>query len=444
MHMVDSTLHTDRRSVLALSTVAFTLMFAVWLMFGVLGIPIREEFGLTDMQLSWLAAIAILNGSFWRLPAGIITDRLGGKKVMGWMLFLTAIPAFLIAYVGNYPMLLFYAFLVGFAGNSFSVGIAWNSVWFPKQQQGSALGLFGAGNVGASVTKLFGPAMIAAIPITGLWSGLIPGGWRAVPFLYGCLLVLMGLVVFLFAPKQDRCPGQGRSLKEMITPLRDVRVWRFGLYYVVFFGAYVALSAWMPKYYVDHFHLNLYDAALLTALFIFPASLLRPVGGYLSDQFGARATTYGAFGLMLVALLFMMMPSGHIVLYQSTNGVTSNQEVLHYQLGLWPFTICLLLVGVAMGIGKAAVYKHIPEYFPKDVGAVGGLVGMLGGLGGFFLPPMFAYAKDLFGFPQTTFFVVFFITLVSLAWMHMVIIRMMNRAAPHLQTDIDGTSVYKN
>ena len=440
---IETTRPADRRTVLILSTTAFTLMFAVWLMFGVLSIPIRKEFGLSDVQLSWLTAIAILNGSLWRLPAGIITDRLGGKKVLGTMLLLTSLPAFLVSHVQSFSTLMFLAFLVGFAGNSFSVGIAWNSVWFPKSQQGAALGVFGAGNVGASVTKLFGPAIIAAMPVAGALGGLMPGGWRAIPFIYGCLLIVMGLSVFLFAPKHDLYPGQGRPLSEMLAPLKDVRVWRFGLYYVVFFGAYVALSAWMPKYYVDNFGLNLHDAALLTALFIFPASLLRPLGGYLSDKFGARAAMYMSFALMLLALLFMMMPAGHIVLYQpGADGVVTNRSVMQYQLGLWPFTLCLVLVGVAMGVGKAAVYKHIPEYFPKDVGAVGGLVGMLGGLGGFFLPPLFAYAKNIFGFPQTTFFVVFVITLVSLLWMHFVIHNMMCEATPHLKGNIDGTAVH--
>lgn len=432
----------ERQRVLWLSTIAFTLMFAVWLMFGILGIPIRKEFGLTDVQLSWLSAVAVLNGSFWRLPAGIITDKFGGKKVLGTMLLLTAIPAFAIAYAGSYPLLLALAFLVGFAGNSFSVGVAWNSVWFPKEQQGTALGVFGAGNVGASVTKFIGPALIASLPAAGLLGGLMPGGWRGVPFIYGCLLVLMGLAVFAFAPK-DRYPGQGRALGEMLAPLRDVRVWRFGLYYVVFFGAYVALAAWMPKYYVDNFGLNLHDAALLTALFIFPASLLRPLGGFLADRFGARTATYFAFFLMLGALLFMMMPSGHVVVnVPGADGTVTQREMLHYNLGLWPFTLCLFFVGVAMGIGKAAVYKHIPEYFPRDVGAVGGLVGMLGGLGGFFLPPFFAYAKAAFGFPQTTFFVVFVLTLIALAWMHFTILRMMNRAAPHISSQIDHDLVH--
>jgi nitrate/nitrite transporter NarK len=169
-----------RGRVLTLSTTAFTVMFAVWLMFGVLGIPIRKEFGLTDVQLSWITSVAILNGSIWRLLTGIGADRWGGRIVMTVMLAVTAVPAYLVSQAHSYGQLLVFAFLVGFAGNSFSVGISWNSAWFPRNRQGTALGVFGAGNVGASVTKLIGPAMITAIP-AGLFGGIVPGGWRIVP-----------------------------------------------------------------------------------------------------------------------------------------------------------------------------------------------------------------------------------------------------------------------
>ena len=268
-----------RGRVLAISTIAFTLMFAVWLMFGVLGIPIRDEFGLTDVQLAWITAVAVLNGAIWRLPAGIVADRYGGRIVFTVMLLFTAVPAYLVSQATSYSVLLFYAFLVGFAGNSFSVGISWVSAWWPRHLQGTALGVFGAGNVGASVTKFIGPALIAAVPAAGLLGGLIPGGWRFVPFLYAVLLVAMAAIAWFVAPRHDHKPGQGRSLGSMLLPLREVRVWRFSLYYVIVFGAYVALAAWLPKYYVDVYGLPLQQAALLTALFIFPASLLRPVGG---------------------------------------------------------------------------------------------------------------------------------------------------------------------
>ncbi len=423
----------ERLRVLWLSTIGFTLMFAVWLMFGVLGVPIRKEFGLTDVQLSWLSAAAILNGSLWRLVAGILTDRYGGKLAFTLMLFFTAIPAYWVSRAGSYEELLLYAFLVGFAGNSFSVGIAWNSAWFPKDQQGFALGVFGAGNVGASVTKFIGPALIASIPASGYFGGLVPGGWRFIPFLYAVLLVLMGLAMWFGAPRVDKRPGQGRPLLDMLKPLRYVRVWRFSLYYVVVFGAYVALSSWLPKYYVDVFGLPLHEAALLTALFIFPASLLRPLGGYLSDRFGARRLMYWTFGVILLASGVLMMPEGHIVLYTKAGP----KEVMQFTMNVWLFTLLVFLIGVGMGVGKAAVYKHIPTYFPNDVGAVGGLVGLLGALGGFFLPPLFAYAQAWTGLPQMTFFVLFVLTAIAFVWMHLTVLQLLQQEARHLRNEFE-------
>lgn len=399
---------TGRTAVLTLSTLGFTLLFAVWLMFGVLAIPIRTEFALTEMQFSWLTAIAILNGAFWRLLFGIIADRFGGRRVMVALLLATAVPTALVSYANSYGMLLLLAFLVGMAGNGFSIGIAWNSAWFPKHAQGFALGVFGAGNVGASVTKLVGPAMIAVIPAAGMAGGLVPGGWRFIPLLYAALLVATAVATLLWTPRTDLCPGKGRSLAAMLRPLSCVRVWRFSLYYVVVFGAYVALSVWLPRYYKDVYHLSLSSAALLTALFIFPASLLRPLGGYLSDKLGARRLMYAVFGLMTVASLFLSIPDCTLPF---AGGI-------RFSTGVWFFTFWMFLIGVGMGVGKAAVYKYIPEYFPRDVGAVGGLVGALGALGGFFLPPAFGWLEKGTGVPQMTFVVLLAITLVSFAWLH--------------------------
>ena len=417
--------------VLVMSTIAFTLMFAVWLMFGVLGVPIQQELGLSDPELAWISAVAVLNGSMWRLPAGMLTDRVGGRLVTIAMLFLTAIPCFLVAKATSYGMLLALAFLVGFAGNLFSVGIAWNSAWTPKERQGFALGVFGAGNVGASVTKLLlvlAPGLLTATA-GATYLGFIEGGWRLFPVIYAAALVLVGILTLLVVPRHDRKAGAGKPLGEMLAPLKQVRVWRFSLYYAAVFGAYVALSAWMPKYYVDTFGVDLRTAALLTALFIFPASLLRPVGGWFSDRFGARKAMYGTFAVMLVTSGIMMMPNGHIVINHADGRST---EHLGYALGVVPFTILLFLLGCAMGIGKAAVYKHIPEYFPDNVGSVGGLVGMLGGLGGFFLPLLFAYTKEWTGFPTSTFFVVFLLTAVCLLWMHWTVVRMLHTESPDL------------
>ncbi|MDO8646589.1 MAG: nitrate/nitrite transporter [Candidatus Planktophila sp.] len=420
--------------VLTLSTFAFTLMFAVWLMFGVLGIPIQKEFGITDSQLAWLSAVAILNGSIWRLLLGILADRIGGKKVTVAMLLGTSIPAYLLAHLElTYTWLLVLAFFVGFAGNLFSVGIAWNSHWFDRSRQGFALGVFGAGNVGASATKFIGPAVIAGTVGGSYLGGIIPGGWRFVPALYAILLVLTAIAIQFLTPADSEHLQKARPLRQMFAPLKYLQVWRFSFYYVIVFGAYVALASWMPKYYVSVYELELQNAALLTALFIFPASLLRPLGGYLSDKIGARRLMYGTFLSMLIALLFLAAPFGYIVL----NTPDGPREVLPYSLGVVPFTALLFIVGCSMGIGKAAVFKHIPEYFPNDVGAVGGLVGTLGALGGFLLPPLFVYVRDWTGLPQSTFIVLFLLTLVATLWMHVVIVKMLHQASPKLKHKID-------
>ena len=389
-----------RIKVLSLSCVGFTLSFAAWLMFGVLGIPIQQEFQISDVSLSWLVAVAILNGSLWRLPFGMLADRWGGKVTLVGLLISAGLSSFLVSSSQSYDQLFVYAFLVGIGGNAFSVGSAWNAAWFPPKQQGFAMGLFGAGNVGASVTKLIGPALIALIPAAGLLGGWIPGGWRFVPFLYGCLLLLMAVAVAWIAPSPDKKPGAGRPLGAMLRPLKEIRVWRFSLYYTVVFGVYVAMSASLPKYYVSVYNLPLAKAALLTTPFIFAASFMRPVGGLLSDRWGPRRVAFGVFILGSLMTLLLFLP-----------------------LDVTQFTVGIVLLGITQGIGMAAIIKYIPEYYPKDVGAVVGLVGSLAALGGFAMPPLFAYLKQWTGQPQSMFWVVFGITIASLIWLHLVVRR---------------------
>jgi len=405
----DSTKASSR--VLFLSTTAFTLLFAVWLMFGVLGVSIKSELHLDKVQFAWLTAMAILSGSLLRLPFGVLADRIGGKRVFTALLLFTAVPCAAVSFVHSYQALMILAFLFGIAGNSFSAGIAWTSAWFSHERQGVALGVFGAGNVGASVTKLIGPALIAAVPTAGFMNGMIPGGWRFIPVLYSVLLVAMAAVVGFTAPTPDRRPGANRTMTSLLNPLRVTRVWRFGLYYVVVFGAYVAFSLWLPNYYKTVYGLPLSKAALLTAFFIFPASLLRPLGGWMSDRFGARPVTYGVFIAMFVACIPLCLPRGAF-------GLT---------LTLGQFFVLIEMLSIGMGIGKASVYKYVPEYFPKDVGAVGGLVGSLGALGGFLMPICFGYLDDATHIPQSCFWVMLATLAVSLGWLHTVVLGMKRR-----------------
>jgi NNP family nitrate/nitrite transporter-like MFS transporter len=414
-----------RLRVLWLSTFAFTVLFAVWLMLGVLGLKIKADPQLmlgdaaaslspaeikdaSDSRFEWLLAVAILAGSLPRLHFGIWADRYGGRTVMTALLLFTALPTYLLAHAENYDQLLACAALFGLAGNAFSVGIAWNSAWFPAARKGTALGVFGAGNVGASGTKLLVvlvPTILTLVPTTGYLSGLIPGGWRVVPVFYAVLLVLTAAATWYVCPRTDRVPGRGRPMADMLAPMKYMRVWRFSLYYVVVFGAYVALAAWLPNYYISTYGLSLRDASLLTALYIFPASLLRPLGGWLSDVYGPRAVTVAVFVGTAAVTLPLCLPASIL------------------PLGPVAFTTLMVLVGAGMGIGKGSVFKYIPNCFPADVGAVGGLVGLFGALGGFILPKLFGELGRTAGFPQAAFLVILCLTLVSLAWLGFTVAR---------------------
>ncbi len=420
--------------VLWLSTLAFTLLFAVWLMLGVLGLKIKTDARLmlgdaaasmssgeiklaVESRFEWLLAVSILSGALLRLNFGIWTDMFGGRTMMVLLLAGTAIPTAWLAYADNFAQLIACAALFGLAGNSFAVGIAWNSAWFPPERKGTALGVFGAGNVGAAGTKLLvalAPGVLTIVPEGGYLGGWIPGGWRVVPLVYAVLLLAMAAAILAFSPAVDRRPGRGRPTREMLASLGHVRVWRLGLYYVVVFGAYVALSAWLPSYYVSTYGVDLPAAALLTATFIFPASLLRPLGGWLSDRYGPRAVTYAVFIGMTLATIPLCLPASALTL--SVGGVAA----------------LLFVVAVGMGIGKASVYKYIPNYFPSDVGAVGGLVGLLGALGGFGLPKAFGWLARQTGFPQAAFAAILLLTVASLAWLHLTVrtLRARQRVAP--------------
>lgn len=429
----------QRQRVLWLSTTAFTLMFAVWLMLGMLGIPISKELGLSDSQLYWLTIAAILSGSLLRFNFGVWTDKYGGRAMLTLLLLLTVIPTYLVSRATSFEELLACAVMYGIAGNSFSIGIAWNAAWFPKQRQGMALGVFGAGNVGASVTKLVGPLLIAGIPAAGFFDGVIPGGWRFIPMAYAGLLILMAAAVWFLAPTPDRCPAKGRPFAEMLAPIKQLRVWEFSLHYVVVFGAYVALSGVLPKYYYTNYGADLAASLGLSAqtvvefdtvkslkgeaytaylaanptvaadlktltmwigwlagiCYVFPASLLRPVGGWLSDRYGATIVMGAVFLAMLVSGVLLTVPLG---------------------LGVWTFTAALFVLGAGMGIGKASVYKMIPEHFPKEVGAVGGLVGLLGALGGVLLPLAWVPLQAALGAAQVVFGALLVLTALSAVW----------------------------
>ena len=232
----------------------------------------------------------------------------------------------------------------------------------------------------------------------------------------------------------DHSHNKRSSIGEKLAPLAHLRVWRFSLYYFLVFGGYVALSLWLPKYYIDVFGLGLRDAALLTAVFVFPSGIIRAPGGWLSDRYGARTVMYWVLGTCLVTTYFLMLPDFHHVL-QAPGRYAGAGEAPRVALRMTPavFTALVFVLGIAMGIGKAAVYKHIPHYFPDRVGSVG----VIGGLGGFVMPILFGAMAQATRLPTTTFAFLFALSAVCLVWMHAVVRRLTREAAPAVAEEVD-------
>jgi len=394
---------------LGLSTLAFTLCFAVWTLFSILGIQIKEDFGLSDTQLGLLMATPVLTGSISRLFLGVLTDRFGGRWVFGLLMLATAACVYLLTFATSYTMLLIGALGVGLAGGSFIVGVAYTSAWFDEDRQGTALGIFGAGNVGAALTNFGAPFLLLAM------------GWQSTALVYASVIAIMGIAFILLAkpdPLSESRNARRQSLTEQLAPLSDIRVWRFSLYYFFVFGGFVALALWLPHYLIEVYGLSLAGAGIVAALYTIPASLFRVLGGWLSDRYGARRVMYWTLLASMVCTFLLSYPPTRYEVEGVNDPVTFS-----FAMPLIGFIVLTMVLGFFMSLGKAAVFKHIPVYYPASVGLVGGVVGMVGGLGGFFLPLTFGMLNDVIGIWQSCFMLLFVVVTAALAWMHVAILK---------------------
>lgn len=402
----------DATRALSLSTLAFTVCFAVWTIFSIIGIQINQELGLSEAEFGLLVGTPVLTGSLVRLVLGIWTDRFGGRLVYTATMIASAVATLLLSFAQTYPQMLVAALGVGVAGGSFAVGVAYVSRFYPAHKQGTALGIFGVGNVGAAVTKFVAPFVLVAL------------GWQAVAQIWALALIVMAAVFWLYSKddpiiRERRANGsRGRSLAEEFAPLTDMRVWRFALYYFFAFGAFVALSLWLPRYLIEVYGFGITAAGMIAAFYSVPASIFRAYGGHLSDRVGARSVMYWTLGVSAIATFILAIPPMDVQL-AGINGPIA----FDLAIGAVGFVVVIFVLGFFMSLGKAAVYKHIPFYYPQNVGAVGGLVGMIGGLGGFILPILFGLLNELTGVWTSCFMLLFALVVVSLVWMHLAIRR---------------------
>lgn len=424
MHSLEGVTRSDQYRALGLSTFAFTVCFAVWTIFSIIGVKIKQELGLSDTQFGLLVATPVLTGSISRIFLGVWTEQFGGRVMFPLQMLITAVAVWLLTSVNTYEVFLLAALGLGLAGGSFIVGVAYVSQWFEKEKQGTALGIFGAGNVGAAVTNFAAPFLVVAL------------GWEDTARIYAVVLAITAVLFYLFSkddPAQASRKKSGArpvSAAEQLEPLKSVQVWRFATYYFFVFGAFVALASFLPRYYVGAYGLPLTTAGVLAGMYSLPGSVFRALGGWMSDKWGARFVMYLTFLVSLVCLFIMSYPQTSY----TVQGIKSPIEFA-FGVNLTMFVALTVLLGFVMSLGKAAVYKHIPVYYPHHVGAVGGLVGMIGGLGGFVLPISFGVLLDYTGVWTAPYMLMFALVAVSTIWMHVAIRRMEHARHPGLQEE---------
>ena len=342
---------SDMKRALALSTIGFAITFAVWGMVSALAPKFVEMYHLSFLQKSVLIAIPVLLGSVGRLPMGILADKYGGRVVFGLLLLFCLIPAVGASLTSSYLSLIMWGFVIGCAGTSFSIGVAFTSKWFRAEQQGTVLGIYGMGNIGQSIAVFGAPALVA-----------FTGDWR-VPFrVFGAAAGVFGLI-FLWLARNAPAKAPPKKFGEYLGIFkRSPLAWVLSLFYFLTFGGFVALGIYLPTFLKDIFGLKPTDAGARVAGFVILATIMRPIGGWFADRYG------GAQVLILVLAMIAIL----------SLGLTSS--------AMFVFTIGALGTAAALGLGNGAVFKLVPEYFPKETGTVTGLVGAAGGLGGFFPP----------------------------------------------------------
>jgi len=348
-------------SALVLSVFAMIIAFAIWASISPMASQIQKLYDLSATEKSILVAIPVLLGSIMRIPLGIMTDRYGGKKLYTFLMIFLVIPTIGIGFANSYIMMSFWALFIGMAGTSFAIAIAYVSKFYPPEKQGFVLGLVGMGNIGTAVAGFTIPTLVNnySIPNT-FWILAVASGITA--------------VIFWFGTKEMPLPKEQKTMSEALSVLKYKQTWVLSLFYFVTFGAFVAFGIYLPTLLQDLFQLDPVESGLKAAGFVVLATLLRPIGGLVSDKIGAAK---------VLNFVFLGTVIGAIILAFSNN--------------FFLFSVGALSVSTFVGLGNGAVFKLVPQYFPKNTGAVTGIVGAAGGLGGFFPPILMGIFKDLTG-----------------------------------------------
>ncbi|HDR9078815.1 TPA: NarK/NasA family nitrate transporter [Burkholderia vietnamiensis] len=393
-------------SVLAASTLAFMVCFVVWMMFGVLGVQLRADLGLNSTEFGLLTSTPVLTGALMRLPLGTWTDRFGGRIVMTVLLVVCAVPVYVVSYATQLWQFLVIGLFLGCVGASFAVGTPYVARFFPPQRRGLAMGVFGAGTSGAAVNLFVTPLLLNAY------------GWRVVPRIYAIALLVTAVIFWLASAPDPGAGKRGGSLLDSFKVLRDPRVWRLCQYYSIAFGGFTALSLWIPQYLKNEYGMSLVMASALAAGFSLPGSVLRALGGALSDRFGAHAVTWWGLWVAWISLFLLSYPATDFVIH-----TIDGTAALKLSMPVAGFVALTFVLGAVFAFGMASTFKYVADDFPDNMGVVTGIVGLAGGLGGFLLPILFGMLLDFARVRTTCFMLLYGIVWVSLILIYLTEVR---------------------
>ena len=376
----------SNRRHLALGTISFAVCFAAWGLISAFAPRFREALHLTASQTALLVAVPVLLGALARLPMGILADRFGARVLFTMLMAGVAVPVWMVPAQASYGNLLMVAFFLGLAGSSFAVGVNYCSRWTPPDQQGSALGVYGLGNIGQSAAVFLGPVIAARVGMASVYHGV------------AILLVVWAAVFGLLARDAPRTARAGPATPILQVLAKERLAWVLAAFYFLTFGGFVAFSIYLPTLLKDEFKLSAADAGFRTAGFVVLATLLRPLGGWLADRIGGARVLAAVFSGVAPFALLLAWPA------------------------ILPFTVGALGCAALLGLGNGAVFKLVPQYFPGQTGTITGLVGAMGGLGGFFPPLLLGFFRQNFGVIWPG-FALLSLTAAGLGWLnHLVFI----------------------
>lgn len=389
---------------LTVASLAFAANFSIWTIYAVLAIDIQAKLGLSGLELGVLLSSPILSGAVLRIPLGILSEQISPRKLWIWLMWLQLPALVLLPYIESFWGFVWVGLWFGISGGSFTLGVRYITDWFGSARQGFALGVFGVGNAGAGISFILLPILATHF------------GWQWTGPLYAVAMLPVILLFTLGAPKGAYQPTQKQTTSSAFRFLNENAVWRYSLYYYFVFGSFLALILWLPQYYMQVYALNLNEAMGFTLFFVMTSSMVRALGGWFADRYGARAVNWSVFWVCLVCLFFLSYPPTTMTIHGLEHDVK-----LRIEVNIWLFTFLIFVIGIAQGLGRASVMRSLYDHYPNEMGRVGGWVAFVGALGGCTLPLAFGFVQDLLGIASGAFMVLYAVLAACMVFMFLAI-----------------------